>query len=244
MFSAQFPTINKKTGQKVLLVEDDKMISALIKSYLEKGGYEVHQCFRGDVACELTNQLKPTLIVLDICLPGADGFQVCQKLRESFQGPIMMLTAQAKDTEQVTAFAMGADDYLVKPVSPNVLKARIEGLLRRQPEQNVQLLPSMFQVGDLAVFPHANKCHVQGQRIKLSTFEFQLILFLIRNVGRVMTRDTLYSTLLGRSYNGSERTIDVRISRLRDKLMSQGMEKAMIETVWGKGYILNEQPSH
>ena len=152
-----------------------------------------------------------------------------------------MLTAQSDDKEQVTAFNLGADDYLVKPVSPSVLKVRIQGLLRRQPMQNVQQLPAVFQVGDLSVYPNANKCHVQGRRIKLSTFEFQLVSFLIRNAGRVMTRDSIYSSLLGRQYNGSERTVDVRISRLRDKLVRQGMEKAIIETVWGKGYILNEQ---
>ena len=240
MFRAQHQSPRKKVDQTILLIEDDRMVSSLIKSYLEKDGYQVHPCYRGDAAYEHMTKSKPALIVLDIGLPGLDGFQVCQRLREGFQGPIMMLTAQAHDKEQVTAFNLGADDYLVKPVSPSVLKVRIQGLLRRQPAQNVEQLPSVFQVGDLSVYPNANKCHVQGKRIKLSTFEFQLITFLIRNVGRVMTRDSIYSSLLGRQYNGSERTVDVRISRLRDKLIRQGMERAIIETVWGKGYILNE----
>ena len=98
-----------------------------------------------------------------------------------------------------------------------------------------------FRVGDVELNPQSNSCKVQGKTVKLSSFEFQLLALLLRNAGRVMTRDTIYNVLLGREYNGSERTVDVRISRLRDKLLSQGMEKTLIETVWGKGYILKEK---
>ncbi len=128
----------------------------------------------------------------------------------------------------------------MKPVAPNVLKVRIQALFRRQPMQDNVQAPNVFQVGDVALYPQANKCHVQGKGIRLSSFEFQLLALLLRNVGRVMTRDSIYNLLLGREYNGSERTVDVRISHLRENLISEGMQQTIIETVWGKGYILNE----
>jgi DNA-binding response OmpR family regulator len=229
-----------KKVSTILLIEDDRMVSTLIKSYLEKSGFVVHQAFRGDFALEAVAKHQPDLVILDIGLPGIDGFQVCHQVREVYDGPITILSGLERDREQITAFQLGADDYIVKPVAPGVLKVRIEALLRRQPLQDNLRSPSIFCVGDITLFPQANKCEVKEKRVNLSSFEFQLLALLLRNAGRVMTRDAIYKLLLGREYNGAERTVDVRISKLRDKLMAEGMVKTKIETVWGKGYILNE----
>ncbi len=224
----------------VLIIEDDRMVSTLLKASLEKSGFIAHQVFRGDHAQDAMGRFQPDVVVLDLNLPGLDGFHVCHQIRSYFKGPIVVLTASDIETEQITAFNLGADDYLVKPISPAILQVRIESLLRRQPIQSNNVIAKMFRVGDVALYPEANKCQVNGKGIRLSSFEFKLLALLLRNVGRVMTRDSIYNLLLGREYNGIERTVDVRISKLRDKLTTEGMKKTKIETVWGRGYVLNE----
>ncbi|NQZ21518.1 MAG: response regulator transcription factor [Colwellia sp.] len=240
MFNVAQHNPKAKKISTILLIEDDRMVSTLIKSYLEKSGFVVHQALRKDFELETVSKHQPDLVILDIGLPGIDGLQVCQQVREVYDGPITILSGCDQDKEQITAFQLGADDYIVKPVAPGVLKVRIEALLRRQPLQDNLRSPSIFRVGDITLFPQANKCEVKEKRVSLSSFEFQLLALLLRNAGRVMTRDAIYNLLLGREYNGTERTVDVRISKLRDKLMTEGMVKTKIETVWGKGYILNE----
>ena len=133
--------------RSVLLVEDDRMISMLIKSTLEKEGFNVFQCYRGDVAQQEVGKVQPDLVLLDLGLPGLDGFQVCHLIREIYSGPLLILTAHEQEEEQVTALNLGADDYLIKPVSPAILKARIHALFRRQPVQNSLEAPSVFSRG-------------------------------------------------------------------------------------------------
>lgn len=229
-----------KKVNSILLVEDDRMVSSLIKSSLNKSGFMVHQVYRGDQVIEAIAKNMPDMIVLDLGLPGLNGFKICEEARKIFKGPIIVLTAQAEEEQQVRAFNLGADDYIIKPVSHNILRVRIESLLRRQPKQNELEVKHHFHVGDIDIYPQANRCLVDNKAIQLSSFEFKLLCLLMRNEGRVMSRDSMYSLLLGREYNGSERTVDVRISKLRDKLTSEGMCKTKIETVWGVGYILNE----
>ena len=228
-----------KHSYSVLLIEDDRMVSALIKSSFEKYGYTVNQTFKGDQARNAVVKHQPNIVILDIALTGVNGFNLCHSIRESFDGPLVVLATQDNEHDQITAIALGVDDYLIKPVSFNLLKAKVEVIARRSPKHNKSHPPKKVEVGDIALYPQAQTCKVNGQSIKLSGFEFQLLLLLLSNVGKVLTRDQIYSLLLGREYNGMERTIDVRISTLRDKLASKGMEKTQIETVWGKGYILN-----
>ncbi len=227
------------TSFSILLIESDRMVSALLKSSLERVGYTVHQVFCGESAHNAVMNHQPEIILLDISLPGVDGFGLCQTIREAFKGPLLILTARNSESDQITALGLGADDYLIKPVSINILKARIEALTRRLSQQGEEQAPEKIEVGDIALFPQSQQCKVKGQNIRLSGFEFQLLLLLLSNEGKVLTRDQIYNLLLGREYNGLERTIDVRISTLRDKLAKKGMKKTKIETVWGKGYILN-----
>lgn len=226
--------------QSILLVEDDVMVSSLIKSFLNHSGYNVDQVYHGDEVIDAIKETKPALIVLDLGLPGLDGFEVCKEARKVFNGPIVILTGRADEEQQILAFDLGADDFIIKPVSHNILRVRIESLLRRQVEHNPIEVKVHFHVGDIDIYPQANRCLVNNKVIQLSTFEFKLMSLLMKNEGRVMSRDSIYNLLLGRDYNGVERTVDVRISKLREKLTSQGMVKTKIETVWGTGYILNE----
>ncbi|WP_440876182.1 response regulator transcription factor [Thalassotalea sp. PLHSN55] len=223
----------------ILLIESDRMVSALLKSSLERVGYTVNQVFCGESAHNAVMNFKPEIIILDISLPGVDGFSLCQTIREAFKGPLLIVTSRNSESDQITALGLGADDYLIKPVSINILKARIEALTRRVSQLTEEQSPEKIEVGDIALFPQSQQCKVKGQSIRLSGFEFQLLLLLLSNEGKVLTRDQIYNLLLGREYNGLERTIDVRISTLRDKLAKKGMKKTKIETVWGKGYILN-----
>ncbi len=239
MLSFSKQEVAAKNLYSILLIEDDRMVSALIKSSFEKFGYTVYQTFKGDHAHNALIKHQPDIIILDISLPGVNGFNLCHTLRESFKGPLIVLTTRDSEHDQITALGLGVDDYMIKPVSFNLLKARVEAVTRRLPHNEKTQPPQKVEVGDISLFPQAQTCKVNGHAIRLSGFEFQLLLLLLSNVGKVLTRDQIYTLLLGREYNGMERTIDVRISTLRDKLASKGMVKTQIETVWGKGYILN-----
>lgn len=229
----------ENSAKTILLIEDDRMVSNLIKSFLEKSNFVVKQIFSGDLAKQAIIEHKPDLVLLDIGLPNVDGFNVCHALREIYDEPIIVLTARDSDQDQINAFTFGADDFISKPVSPRVLKVRLDAMLRRKPAKEVRPL-QVLKLGNMALYPQANKCEINGNALQLSYFEFQLLVLLSQNVGHVMTRAAIYSDLLHRQYNGVERTVDVRISKLRDKLVNEGVDRVRIETVWGKGYILNE----
>jgi len=239
MFGLKKNLVVENSMKKILLIEDDRMVSNLIKSFLEKSNFSVQQVFSGDLAKQAIIEYKPDLVILDIGLPKLDGFQVCHELRKIYDEPIIVLSARETDEAQISAFKLGADDFIRKPVSPGVLKVRLDAMLRRKPAKERRPL-AVLRLGNMALYLQANKCEINGNTLQLSLFEFQLLVLLSQNVGRVMTRDAIYSNLLNRQYNGVERTVDVRISTLRDKLVNQGMAYVQIETVWGKGYILNE----
>ena len=226
-------------SKRIAIVEDEAAIRENYADVLRSQGYQVQTYADKESATQAFKLRLPHLVILDIGLPKLDGFHVCHELREVYDEPIIVLTARETDEEQISAFKLGADDFITKPVSPNVLKVRLDAMLRRKPAKEERPLHAI-RVGNIALYPQANKCEIDGRAIRLSSFEFQLLALLLRNVGRVMTRDAIYNVLLNREYNGVERTVDVRISKLRDKLINDGMQCARIETVWGKGYIVNE----
>lgn len=223
----------------VMIVEDDKVLSSLLKAYLEKSSHVVHQVFRGDQAVRNQIKIQPDLIILDIGLPGKDGYKVCHELRATYSGPILFLTANSSEAEHLAAYNVGADDYLVKPSSPQLISAHIDALLRRAKEQNKNTNRQRLVVGEITLMPSEQRGEVNGKEIALSVFEFELLSLLMFNAGKVLTRDDIYKLLLGREYDGSERSVDVRLSRLREKLIGQGVEKTQIKTIWGKGYLLS-----
>ena len=224
----------------VLIIEDDRMISTLLKSYLEKSNFFVYQLYSGDDAVAAIVNCRPDVILLDLGLPGIDGYKVCNKIREVYSGPVMVLTATEGEEAEIHAFYAGADDYLVKPVSPKLLKVRAESLIRRTKEKANASYHKAKKIGNLLLDVNAHKCSINEQVLKLSSFEFKLLQLLIENVGKVLSRDRIYNVLLKRDYNGTERTVDVRMAKLREKLAEFGWQQGQIETVWGRGYVLNE----
>ncbi|WP_185962674.1 response regulator transcription factor [Thalassomonas sp. M1454] len=223
----------------VMIVEDDKVLSELLKNYLEKSAYVVHQVYRGDQAARNQIKIQPDVIILDIGLPGKDGYKVCHELRSTYQGPILFLTAHDSEAEHIAAYNVGADDFLVKPTSPQLIAVHLDALVRRSKNKTAKNSRQKITVGEITLTPSEQKCEVNDKSISLSVFEFELLSLLMFNVGKVLTRDDIYKLLLGREYDGAERSVDVRLSRLRDKLISQGVVKTQIKTIWGKGYLLS-----
>ncbi|WNC67894.1 response regulator transcription factor [Thalassotalea nanhaiensis] len=223
----------------IMIVEDDKVLSSLLKSYLENSAHVVHQVFRGDHAARSQIKIQPDLVILDVGLPGKDGYKVCHELRATYSGPILFLTSNNSEAEHLAAFNVGGDAYLVKPASPQLISANIDALLRRTKDRKQGSSRQKLTVGEISVTPSEQKCEVNGDEISLSVFEFELLSLLMFNAGKVLTRDDIYKLLLGREYDGSERSVDVRLSRLRDKLINQGVAQTEIKTIWGKGYLLS-----
>ena len=222
----------------ILLVEDDRRLVALIREYLEKHTFQVATAERGDYAVTLIKEHQPDLVILDIMLPGKDGFTVCKEVRETYSGPILMLTAREEDCDQVHGLELGADDYVKKPVEPEVLLARIRALLRRFNTAAERLKQSdTLAFGKLQICKNSRRVTLQEAQIDLTSSEFELLLLLAEAAGKVLDRDFLFKSLRGIEYDGLDRAVDVNISRLRKKLGDSASRPFRIKTVWGQGYL-------
>lgn len=222
----------------ILLVEDDSRLAQLTKRYLQGNGFTVVVEPRGDNAIARFHETHPRLVLLDLMLPGLDGLNVCQQLRKVFQGPVLMLTAKDADLDQVIGLSAGADDYVVKPADPMVLLARIRALLRRFDHAGEVRAPVDVVLGGLRISAASQQTWLNGVEISLSTQEFELLSVLARNAGVVLTREELFHQTRGIDYDGLDRSIDVRISKLRKKLGDDPSTPHRIKTIWGKGYLL------
>lgn len=223
--------------KKILLVEDDRQLSDLVRDFLESEGYHVKQEFRGDKVAKRVEQFFPDLILLDIMLPGKDRFTVCKELRPTFTGPILMLTAKGTDFDQVLGLEIGADDYVIKPVEPRVLLARVNALLRRGELPKDSNEQSELNIGKLYVNRGSREVTLQDESIELTSQEFDLLWLLASRAGEVQNRDFIYKAVVGREYDGLDRSVDVRISRLRKKLHDSNETPFRIKTIWGQGYL-------
>ena len=227
----------------VLLVEDDIALAEWIEDYLIARGFKVTTCHRGDEAVDLIKQLNPDIVLLDGMLPGLDGLDVCKTVRPDFVNPIIMITARDEEIDEVLGLEMGADDYITKPVRARVLLARIRGLIRRNELSNQQASDpiepdsSQLQFSGLIINEQARSVSLDGGDIQLSSNEFDVLWFLAQKAGQVVSRDELVSHLRGFDYDGFDRSIDLRISRLRKKLQDNSSEPFRIKTIWGKGYL-------
>jgi DNA-binding response OmpR family regulator len=223
------------TTRLILLVEDDVRLAGLVRTYLQSNGFDVAVEHRGDRVLEQVRSAKPDLVVLDLGLPGRDGFAVCKELRAASSLPILILTARDNDIDHVVGLELGADDYVVKPVEPRVLVARIQALLRRS-KIGVAVEPRVLQFGDLSINATARCVRIGDGEVALSSNEFDLLFFLACRAGEIQSREALYQQLYKRDYDGLDRTLDVRISHLRKKLGDAGAPER-IRTVWGHGYL-------
>lgn len=221
--------------QRILVVDDEVPIQELIKFNLEQAGFEVEIADNGIAALEMFEAKKPDLIVLDLMLPGKDGYDVCKAIRKTSNTPIIMLTAKETELERVLGLELGADDYITKPFSPLELVARIKAVLRRSSGQDDEEIDE-FTVGSIFMKVGTREVLVKGQPVELTRKEFDLLHIFMQNAGKVLTREFLLQKVWGYEYEGETRTVDVHIRHLRRKLGPEGEER--IETIHGVGYKL------
>jgi len=221
----------------ILLVDDDPNIIGLAKLYLEQDGFRVASAADGSTALQKILNDKPQLVVLDLMLPGLDGWEVCRRVRAQSDVPIIMLTARTEDIDRIVGLELGADDYLTKPFNPRELVARVKAILRRtgRPAKKDDAREPII-IENLAVYPEKREVTVDGRAVNLRMKEFDLLLTLAENPGVVFTREKLLDVVWGFDFAGETRTVDVHVAHLRHKL--EGM-RPVIETVWGVGYKLD-----
>jgi DNA-binding response OmpR family regulator len=228
--------MNPATFPSIILVEDDIRLSELVSRYLDNNGFRVTVSNRGDEVLELVQRNRPNLVILDLGLPGQDGLSICKQLRPLYTDPILILTARDNDIDHVLGLELGADDYVIKPVEPRVLMARINALLRRS-KSRAHIESKTLQFGNLQVNTIARSVSLNGQQIALSSGEFELLVYLAEHAGVIQSRETLFKQLYRRDYDGIDRLLDVRISHLRKKLGDEADSSERIKTIWGQGYL-------
>ena len=221
----------------ILLVEDDPEIARLVCMFLESEGFRVTHIDHGDQALPAIKRESPDLLILDIMLPGLNGIEICRQARKYYTAPILMLTASDDDITEVSALNLGADDYLGKPVSPHKLLAHINSLIRRIIEIPASSEQPLF-AGGLVIDTLRREVSKNGESINLTTAEYDLLVLLSSRPGQVIGRDECYQRLRGIDYDGTDRSMDMRISSLRKKLGENTSEEPLIKTVRSKGYML------
>ena len=230
--------------KKILVVDDEKPISDIIKFNLTKEGYDVYTAYDGQEALEQVEEVVPDLIILDLMLPKIDGLEVAREVRKTHDMPIIMVTAKDSEIDKVLGLEMGADDYVTKPFSNRELVARVKANLRRQSavaansqaeEENAN---SDITIGDLTIHPEAYMVSKNGVNIELTHREFELLHYLAKHIGQVMTREHLLQTVWGYDYFGDVRTVDVTVRRLREKIEDNPSRPVWLVTRRGVGYYL------
>ena len=220
---------------KILVVDDEKLLVKGMKFNLENEGYEVECAHDGAAAVELARTCRFDLIILDVMMPQLDGLEVCMRIREFSNVPIIMLTAKSDDADKLMGFECGADDYLTKPFNILELKARVRALLRRA--AGVQRsVGAELTVGDITLNTEERAAFKAGRPVELTAKEYDLVEMLMRNPRRVYSRENLMNVVWGYTYSGDYRTVDVHIRRLREKLEKNPAEPEYILTKWGVGY--------
>jgi two-component system, OmpR family, alkaline phosphatase synthesis response regulator PhoP len=221
-------------GNRILVVDDEENILTLVRMYLERDNFEVFEAADGHTALRKIGEKNPDLVILDIMLPGVDGFEICRQVRSKSDVPILMLTARDDDIDRIVGLELGADDYLTKPFNPRELVARVKAILRRtlRSEANDK---KTLQVGNLRLDPSRREVWLDGESFILRTKEFDLLQVMMENQGLVLSRERLLNLAWGYDFPGQTRTVDVHIAQLRKKI--QGGQVS-IETVTGVGYKL------
>ncbi len=222
----------------ILLVEDDLRLADLTAEYFEQNGLTVATESRGDRAIAKFRETSPRVVLLDLMLPGMDGLDVCRELRQQFDGPILIFTAKDSDIDQVIGLEAGADDYVAKPCDPMVLLARTRALLRRVEKQIASDSVGDIVLGSLRVSIAAQQVWLDDEPVELTTQEFELLSLLAKQAGHVLSRKEIFRATRGIEYDGMDRSIDGRVSKLRKKLGDSATHPTRIKTVWGKGYLL------
>lgn len=227
----------------ILLVEDDASLAEWILQYLHGHNYQLRHIARGDQVLASVQAQPPELIILDVMLPYKNGFELCRELRAFYSGPILMLTACGEEADEILGLELGANDYLTKPVRPRVLLARIKALLRRESAVPVESTEPAGQLrfGNLKILRDAKTVVYRDEMIAVTANEFDVLWLLASQAGKVIRREELVTQLRGIEYDGFDRSIDIRISRLRKKLYDNTEFPFRIKTVWAKGYLFSPE---
>ena len=221
---------------KILVVDDEKLLVKGIKFNLENEGYKVETAFNGEDGVELAKTGQFDLIILDLMMPKLDGLGACMQIREFSSVPIIMLTAKSEDMDKIIGFEYGADDYVTKPFNILELKARIKALLRRSASNTAQTQQTQITVGGITLDSEKRTAVRDGHAVELTGKEFDLMELLIKNPGKVFSREKLLDMIWGYDYQGDIRTVDVHVHKLRDKIELNPADPAYIMTKWGVGY--------
>jgi two-component system, OmpR family, alkaline phosphatase synthesis response regulator PhoP len=224
--------------QSVLVVEDEASIASFVAAYLKNAGYAVRTTPSGNEALKLVASEKPALVVLDLMLPDIDGVEVCKRIRQHGDLPVLMLTARDEDVDKIIGLEVGADDYMTKPFNPRELVARVRAILRRSGTHSSDRESAVIQHGDLVVDAGRREAKVGDEEIQLAPKEFDLLWELLDHRGLVLTRDQLLERVWGYTFAGDTRTVDVHVRQLRRKLG----DASPIVTVWGVGYKVSVEP--
>ena len=229
-------------NESILIVDDEKEIADLIEVYLKNDGYTVHKFYNGLDALECIETQKMDLAILDVMLPDIDGFRICQKIREQYYYPIIMLTAKVEDTDKIMGLTIGADDYITKPFNPLEVVARVKTQLRRYQNYNN---PNLIQPEEkeeydsrgLLINRVSHKCYLFGKEIALTPLEFSILWYLCEHQGKVVASEELFESVWKEKYfRNSSNTVMAHIGRLREKLNEPSKNPKFIKTVWGVGY--------
>lgn len=222
--------------RRVLVVEDEPLVVDVLQRYLQRDGFAVAIARDGHAALHEVQRTPPDLVILDLMLPAVDGMEVCRVVRRSSPVPILMLTARGEEADKIQGLQLGADDYVVKPFSPNELMARVHALLRRANLASDAATRGLLRFPGLIINPDERRVERDGAAVELATREFELLLYLARHAKRVFTRDQLLDAVWGYAFVGEPSTVTVHIRRLREKIEPDPAQPRYLKTVWGLGY--------
>jgi two-component system response regulator ResD len=225
--------------QTILVIEDEKSISQLVRLYLEQAGFRVVSAADGPSGLGLHTREQPALVILDLMLPGLDGWEVCRRIRQQGNTPVLMLTARQTEEDRIQGLDLGADDYVTKPFSPRELVSRVRAILRRATPATTEEPNAVLQYPGLSIYPAARRVEAQGQPVTLTAKEFDLLLLFARTPNTVFTREELLSRIWGYDYLGDSRTVDVHIGTLRKKIEQNPAQPRFIKTLYRVGYLFD-----
>lgn len=232
-------------NENILIVDDEKEIADLIEVYLKNEGFTVYKFYTGKEALECIESKNLDMAILDIMLPDIDGFQICQKIREKYYYPIIMLTAKVEDIDKIMGLTIGADDYITKPFNPLEVVARVKTQLRRYMRYNNSseqqaITVNEYDIKGLVINKETHKCSLFGKEVSLTPIEFSILWYLCEHQGKVVPSEELFEAVWGEKYLDNNNTVMAHIGRLREKMHEPSKNPKFVKTVWGVGYTIEK----